>query len=202
MVPQTGDEIRYLLDRVRAGDQEARNQLTARVYPELKRIAQILMAGERKNHTLGATGSALVNLLWLRLLAPPEGDEKDDLASIQDLQHLLRVSARNMRQILIDYARSRKAQKRPNPKDQADIEEGLLKGSDENHLNADVLTVHELLAKLEKSHPEQAGDMEVKYFLGLTNDEGAAAFGVPLIKYRRNCQFAEAWMQKELKKES
>src|SRR4051812_26582138 len=97
------EEADALLDAVRRGDMGARDQLITRIYPELRRLARVLMAKERKNHTLG-TGSGLVSLLWLRLLSPlptkSGGKRREALAEVKTRQHLLALAVRNMRQIL------------------------------------------------------------------------------------------------------
>jgi RNA polymerase sigma-70 factor, ECF subfamily len=198
MDPGSEETVNNLLAAVRRGDASARNDLTQAVYPELKRIARILMAGERKGHTLGSTGSALVSLLWERLLAPKEATAPDTLVEVQDVQHLLRVSAKNMRQILVDYARSHRSIKRGSGDAKVDIADVAEPGGEDRFMHVDTLTVDELLSRLAESHPERAQAMELKYFLELTNEEGAAAMGIPLINFRRQCKFAEAWMLTQL----
>jgi RNA polymerase sigma-70 factor (ECF subfamily) len=190
--------VNNLLDAVRRGDPSARSDLTQAVYPELKRIARILMAGERKGHTLGATGSALVSMLWERLLAPKETNAPDKLLEVQDARHLLRISAKNMRQILVDYARSHRSIKRGSGDVKVDIAEIAEPGGEDSSLKVDTLMVDDLLNRLAENHPERAQAMELKYFLELTNEEGAAVMGIPVITFRRQCKFAEAWMLTQL----
>jgi len=182
---------------------QARNELIERIYPELRRLARSLMAGERRDHTLGATGSALVNLLWLRLLAPQSavapGTPKEDLAGIQNMQHLLGIAVRNMRKILVDYSRMSKAQKRPSRKDKVDVERMGVLGEEMASLSPDALDIHEALQKLDPLQPESARAIELKYFAGLTNEEGAAVMGIPLIQFRRRCDAGLIFMRNELK---
>jgi RNA polymerase sigma factor (TIGR02999 family) len=198
---ETLDQIDGLLAAVRAGDMAARNQLIERIYPELRRLARGLMSGERTDHTLGATGSALVNLLWLRLLAPRSGDApdapKEDLAAVQNLQHLLGIAVRNMRNILVDYSRMSKAQKRPNRKDKVDVDQMSVLGIEMAALSPDALDIHVALQRLEPLQPESARAIELKYFAGLTNEEGAGAMGIPLIQFRRRCESGLNFMRNE-----
>jgi len=102
MAPSLGHEITQLLRAWTAGDEQALEKLTPLVYQQLHRVAQRCMAGERRGHTLQAT--ALVNEVYLRLVDCEQ-------ISWQDRAHFLAVSARLMRRILIDFARSRGYQK-------------------------------------------------------------------------------------------
>src|ERR1700750_28267 len=95
--------VPQLLEKFRTGDRSALNELTPALYRELHRIASRHLSGERNNHTLQAT--ALVHEAYLKLF---EGVE----LQFADKVHFLAVVARVMRQVLIDYARSRATQKR------------------------------------------------------------------------------------------
>src|SRR5262245_22611173 len=97
------DEITQLLRAWSAGDQDAFDKLTGVVYKELHRLARSYMARERPEHTLQAT--ALINEAYLRLM---------DAKHVQwkDRAHFFAVSAKLMRRILVDFARSRRSQKR------------------------------------------------------------------------------------------
>jgi len=95
--------VTHLLQAWNEGDPGALEQLTPLVYDELHRIARRHMADERPGHTLQAT--ALVNEAYLRLANSEHGGWRDRA-------HLFAVSARVMRRILVDWARSRRAQKR------------------------------------------------------------------------------------------
>jgi DNA-directed RNA polymerase specialized sigma24 family protein len=202
-------ETDEVLARVRGGDVAARDELIESIFPELKRLARALMANERPDHTLGATGGGLVNLLWLKLLSPKKPGDKwdeelpapvahEDLSKIEDRQHLIRIASRNMRQILVDYARVRSAQKRPQTKNKIDTEQMRSLGSEMLQLQPDSLDIHEALKRLEPVNPEAAEGLELKYFGGLTIEEGAAAMGIPVIRYRRACDFAIDWLRREL----
>src|ERR1700686_2119169 len=96
-------QITWLLEQVRQGDTAARAELVGIVYPELKRLAADRMRRERPNHSLQPT--ALVHEAFLRLLA-------SDQITWQNRNHFFAISAQLMRQILVDYARRRRAAKR------------------------------------------------------------------------------------------
>jgi RNA polymerase sigma-70 factor (ECF subfamily) len=195
-------ETDALLEAVRAGDMAARNELVEKILPELKRLARGLMAGERSNHTLGASGTGLVNILWLRMLAPrlpgDLGIPREDLGCVKNTQHLLAIAVRNMRRILVDYSRMAKARKRPNRNDRVELESLARLGEEMASLNADALDVHEALQRLEPLQPQSAKAIELRYFAGLTNEEAAAAMGIPVIHFRRRCESGLRWLRVEL----
>src|SRR5579859_3722697 len=96
-------DVTQLLQAWGHGDQAALDRLMPLVYEDLRRIAKRNMARERPGHTLQTT--ALVNEVYLRLV-----DERK--VSWQDRAHFFAICARTMRRILVDFARSRRYQKR------------------------------------------------------------------------------------------
>src|SRR5262245_65850212 len=97
------ETVPQLVEKLRGGDESALNELTPTLYRELHRIAKRHLSGERQNHTLQAT--ALVHEVYLKLF---EGVER----RFADKAHFLAVASRVMRQVLVDYARSRATVKR------------------------------------------------------------------------------------------
>ena len=95
---ERGGEITRLLRKWREGNREAENELFARVYPNLRRLAHYMMKGERKGHSLQATD--VVDQIYFRLVAAKDRDW-------QDRRHFYAIAGRAMRQYLIDYARKR-----------------------------------------------------------------------------------------------
>lgn len=182
-----------LLTGVRAGDAAARDRLITLLYPELKRLARIRMSHERADHTFGQTGSALVSQLWLRLCSK-DGDA-GELARIKEPQELLRIAVRDMRQILIDHARGKRAAKRPQPGDRVEIEDAREAGTRDRSLSADSLEVHEAIGRLREILPDPAYALELKYFWGFTNDEGADAMKVSVARFRALAKHGEAWVK-------
>jgi DNA-directed RNA polymerase specialized sigma24 family protein len=126
------------------------------------------------------------------------GTPKEDLAGVQNLHHLFGIAVRNMRNILVDYSRMSKAAKRPNRKDKVDMERMAVLGLEMTELTPDALDIHEALQKLEPIQPESARAIELKFFAGLTNEEGAGAMGIPLIQFRRRCDAGLIWLRNEL----
>src|SRR3954449_8194812 len=103
------------------GDETALDQLIPLVHDELRRLARRYMAGERPGHTLQAT--ALVNEAYLRLVEVKQ-------LQWQNRAHFFAMSARAMRRILVDFARSKRYQKRGGGGQKVTLDEGLLIGGD------------------------------------------------------------------------
>jgi RNA polymerase sigma factor (TIGR02999 family) len=176
-------EITELLHKWREGDREAENELFALVLPDLRRLAHYLMKGERKGHTLQPT--ELVDQIYLRLVGAKNRDW-------QNRQHFFAIAGRAMRRYLIDHARGR-----PNAEFVA-IEgmENLIPG-DSAKMNL-ALTVDGLLDKLAAVNPDWCTLVEVKYFLGFTDEEAADALGMKLRTLQRTWLEARKWLFEQM----
>ncbi len=157
------------------------------VYEELRRVAHRRLAGERTGHTLQTT--ALVHEAYGRLA---EAD-----LPWQDRAHFFALAARTMRRILVDYARSRLAEKRGGgaqavPLDQLTVE--LSAGGED----AEILALHEALEALERQDPRKARVIEAHIFGGLTYEETAEALGISPATVDRDLRLAKAWLAREL----
>ncbi len=172
-------DITQLLHQWRAGSREAENQLFTLVSPNLRRLAHYLMQRERKDHSLQAT--ELVDQIYFRLVAAKERDW-------QNRKHFFAIAARAMRRYLIDHARGR-------PSAEFVALEGL-----ENVLPADsgkidlAITVDRLLDELAETKPDWSMLVEMKFFLGLTDEEAAEAMGVKLRTMQRTWSDARRWL--------
>jgi RNA polymerase sigma factor (TIGR02999 family) len=172
-------DITQLLHQWRAGSREAENQLFTLVLPNLRRLAHYLMQRERKGHSLQAT--ELVDQIYFRMVAAKERDW-------QNRKHFYAIAARAMRRYLIDHARGR-------PSAEFVALEGL-----ENMLPADsgkidlAITVDRLLDELSETKPEWSMLVEMKFFLGLTDEEAAEAMGVKLRTMQRSWSDARRWL--------
>src|SRR5512142_1912066 len=138
------DAVTDLLDQARTGDRAALDQLLPRVYTELRRIAGRYVRRERQGHTLQAT--ALVHEAYVRLA-------RDRRLSFQNRAHLLGIAARAMREILVEHARARHAQKRGGKGARITLDERMLAETAEP---VDVLAVHHALEKLSAKDQQQA----------------------------------------------
>ena len=172
-------DITQLLRKWREGSPEAENELFELVTPNLRRLAHYLMKGERKGHTLQAT--ELVDQIYFRLV-----DAKD--RDWRNRQHFFAIAARAMRRYLIDHARGRPdAELIP----LEEIKDFLPADSAKIDL---AITVDRLLDQLAATKPEWCRVVEVKYFLGLTDEEAADALGMKLRTMQRIWLDARQWL--------
>jgi RNA polymerase sigma factor (TIGR02999 family) len=175
-----------LLERARGGDEPAVGELVPLVYAELRRIAASCLRRERPGHTLQAT--ALVHEAYLRLL-------KDHDLSFQNRAHFLGIAARAMRQILVEHARARDAEKRGGERHRITLDEAIAATGGQE---VDVLAIHEALERLAVLDAQHARLVELRFFGGLTNEEAAEALGVSVATIKRTWAAARAWLFREL----
>jgi len=100
-----------------------------------------------------------------------------------------------MKQILVDRARARGAQKRWGGMDRVSLTDALVKASDEDAM---LPALDEALARLEQIDPEQSRIVELRYFVGLTNEEIADALQISVATVKRRWALARAWLFREL----
>ena len=175
-----------LLTRWSQGDDAALAELTPLVYEELRRLAHHYMKGERPDHTLQTT--ALVNEAYLRL-----ADQTNP--HWQSRAHFFAVAARAMRQILVSYARSNRAQKRGGGAGRIELDEAAILSPEQSN---EIVDVHEALERLGRLDERKARVVELKYFGGLNHDEIAEVMKISTITVRRDWVFAKAWLHNEL----
>jgi len=180
-------DVTTLLNRLAAGDQEAAAQLVPLIYGELRRLAARRLRQERPGHTLQAT--ALVHEVYLKLAGQPN-------ARWQNRTQFFAVASQSMRRILVDYARTQQRIRRGGRQQKVSLDEVLLIGPDRTD---ELLTVHELLSRLEELDSRQARIVELRYFCGLTADETAEVLGVSAKTVMREWNIAKAWLYGELK---
>ena len=181
-----GHEFTAVLHRARAGDTQAQEQLWTLVYDQLRHIAHEQLRVERRDHTLSTTG--LVHETYLRLVdrirVPP-----------RDRVHFLAVAARAMRQILVDHARKRKAQKRGGGRPDVAFDEALYLADERAE---ELLALDEALSRLEKLNRRLSQVIECCYFGGLTQQEAAEIIGVSVRTVERDWVKAKGWLYHEL----
>ena len=169
------------------GDENALRQLIPLVHEELRRVARRHMAHERAEHTLQAT--ALVNEAYVRLV---------DIRQVkwQNRAHFFAMSARLMRRILVDFARSRRYQKRGGGAQQVSLQESMVVSPEPG---ADLVRLDEALTALAAVDERKAQVVEMRFFGGLSVEETAEALHVSRDTVIRDWKVAKAWLLRELK---
>jgi RNA polymerase sigma factor (TIGR02999 family) len=175
-----------LLTRWSNGDEAALAELTPLVYEELRRLAHRQMGAERRDHTLQTT--ALVNEVYLRL-----ADQSNP--RWQNRAHFFALAARVMRQILVSYARSQRAEKRGGGALKIELDEAALVSPEESK---QIVDLHEALETLATLDSRKAQVVELKYFGGLNYDEMAEVLKISAVTVRREWRFAKAWLFTQL----
>jgi RNA polymerase sigma factor (TIGR02999 family) len=168
------------------GDEAALQNLIPMVYRELRRLAHRYMSRERPAHTLQTT--ALIHEAYQRLIDTPH-------VGWQDRTHFYAVCAQLMRRILVDYARSRRYQKRGGGIQLAPFDEMLIAPSERGR---DLVALDEALTALATVDPRKAQVVELRFFGGLTADETASVLKVSSDTVLRDWKMARVWLLREL----
>jgi len=168
------------------GDDAALGELTPLVYEELRRLAHHYMAGQRSDHTLQAT--ALVHEAYLRL-----ADQTS--LNFTNRSHFFAVAAQAMRQILLNYAKASRSQKRGGGALKVELDEAALISPEQT---TEILDLNEALERLATLDSRKAHIVELKYFGGLNHNEIAEVMKVSTVTVRRDWVFAKAWLHNEL----
>ena len=177
-------EVTQLLHAWGAGDRTVEDRLFELVLPDLNRLAHRLMRGERPDHSFQST--ELLNEAYVRLLNARERDW-------QNRAHFFALAARVMRRLLIDHARGRPK----SPKVAIDNFEDLLRGREAQTEVA--LSIDGLLDEMATAHPAWCSIIELKFFLGFTDEETVDALGIPLRTVQRQFADARRWLYERLK---
>ena len=189
MPVEPNQHVTQILNAANAGDVAATDQLFPLVYDELRKIARQHMAIESPGLTLQPT--ALVHEAYLRLLGPAP----DAGTSWRNRAHFFAAVGREMRHILVDYARMRNAQKRPDHRLAISLTEAGEVAEESEH---DLLALDEALSRLEAVDPRASRVVELRYFTGLQEREAAEALEISLSTLRRDWNFAKAWLRDQL----
>ena len=177
--------ITRLLRRLSSGEKDAFDQLVPLVYDQLRRVASRCLFSNRGDHTLRAT--ALVHEAYMHL-ADAGGHWKDRA-------HFYAVAARVMRNILVDYARAGKRQKRGEGLEHIALDQALLVSSQRSQ---DLSALDESLNRLAAHDPRKSQVVELLFFGGLTYEEAAAALGISPATVHRELRMAKAWLHRDL----
>jgi RNA polymerase sigma factor (TIGR02999 family) len=179
--------VTLFLRRLNEGDTSALDALMPLVYDELHRVASQRLRNERVDHTLGAT--ALVNEVYLKLV-----DHK--LLEMADRNEFLAVASRIMRNILVDYARTRRRAKRGGGLAPVPLDDVAAFLSDQEA--DEVLVLDEALERLMRIDERAGLVVQYRFFGGLTLDETAEHMGIAKRTIQRSWTMARAWLRMEM----
>jgi RNA polymerase sigma factor (TIGR02999 family) len=178
--------VTQLLNRWTNGDEQALHDLAPIVYEELRRLAHYHLRSERPEHTLES--AALVHEAYLRLI----GGQPLEL---QNRDHFFAVASRLMRQILVDYARSRRAAKR----------DGGCRISLSNAMeiaitkDEDLVALDRALEDLAHIDERQARIVELKFFGGLSSSSTASVLDISRATVDREWAVARLWLHRHVR---
>lgn len=168
------------------GDQAALDELMPIIYEELRRMARRYMNRQSEGHTFQTT--ELIHEAYLKLAGRQKTDWKNR-------SHFFGVAARAMRHILVDYARSKNAQKRGGGMPQITFEENALISDDRSE---EMIILDEALQRLSGLDERKSRVVEMKFFGGLTIEEIAEVLRTSTKTVKRDWRFARNWLLKEI----
>jgi RNA polymerase sigma factor (TIGR02999 family) len=180
-------DITGMLVQATRGDQAVVDGLMPLVYDQLRDLAEKQLARERPDHTLGAT--ALVHEAYFKLV-----DQKR--VTWQNRAHFFAIAARAMRRILINYARSRMAEKRGGGQAVATLDEDFMGHSGRAE---ELVDLDDALSRLGAMNERQSKVVEYRFFGGLKDKEIAQVLGISIPSVRRDWRLARAWLSRELR---
>ena len=184
--PDAPGDITQLLAAARAGERGAVDRLFALVYGELRRLAHLRLGREAPHGTLRTT--ALVHEVYIKLA-------NRQALEVRDRSHFFALAARAMRNLVVDYARERQAQKRGGGAPVLELDEALLAGGDSPH---DLLELDTALSKLGVLDERLAQLVELRFFVGLSEEETAELLEVSERTVRRDWRRARAFLHEAL----
>lgn len=176
------NEVTQLLNAAREGDRQAAEKLLPLVYDELRKLAAVRMADERRGHTLDAT--ALVHEGYLKLVGKREFDCR---------RQFFAAAAEAMRRILVDSARRRAAEKRGGGLEREALEASRIASPTPDE---ELLALNEAFDQFEQEYPEKAELVKLRYFAGFTADDAAVEMGISPSTADRHWKFARAWLKR------
>jgi len=186
---EANDAITEILLAWGDGDEAALERLMPIVYAELRRLAHHYMNREREGHTLQTT--ALVNEAFLKLI-------DSSRVRWQNRAHFFAVSAQLMRRILVDFARSRRYQKRGGAAQRISLDDAPLVTPERG---GDLIALDDALTALAAIDKRKSEVVELRFFGGLSVEETAEALKVSPDTVMRDWRLAKAWLLRELSNE-
>jgi RNA polymerase sigma factor (sigma-70 family) len=199
-------DVTAILSRIDSGDPRAAEQLLPLVYDELRKLATARLAHEKPGQTLQAT--ALVHEAYLRLVGPagPAGSElqsnvdgsassRPAVGTYNSRGHFFAAAAEAMRRILVERARRRNRVRHGGELQRQDVAEANLVA---DQRLAEIIKVDAALDELSEQDPRAAELVKLRFFVGMTTIEAAAALGVSTKTIERTWVYAKAWLREAL----
>ncbi len=184
------EDVTVYMRQLGKGDPDAAAKVMPIVYEELRRLARGYLQNERPGHTLQPT--ALVHEVYLRLVQQKDVEWKDR-------SHFFGIAARLMRQILVNYAKAHRTEKRGGGEAKLSLEAAEFVPQESAD---DLVALDEVLQDLAKTYPRQSEVVEFKFFGGMETKEIAAALNISEKTVLRDWSFAKLWLFRELNRES
>ena len=182
-MPVSPDQVTLLLQRIRGGEDAAHHELFEALYEDLHDRARVLMRKQPPQQTLQAT--ALVHEAFVRLL------NGDGSRTWEDRKHFLHSVSRAMRHVLVDAARRRGRDIRPQNADRVSFDQVLLAFEDRA---LSLIGLDDALHKLETFNPDMARAVELIFFGCSTQEEAARVLEIPMRTFERRWKAARAWL--------
>jgi RNA polymerase sigma factor (TIGR02999 family) len=189
-LPTSSHQVTELLARWREGDSGALDSLLPLIYAELRKLARSYLRRERPDHTLQS--AALVHEAYVRLAGKSS-------PKWQNRTHFFGVAARLMREILVEYARSRGAQKRGGGVPPLALKEAWAMP---HQSNVDLILLDEALRRLAELDERQCRIVELRFFTGLSIEDTSEALGISAATVSREWTTARLWLRREVARTS
>ncbi len=179
--------VTQLLIRLKDGEEGIYDQLYPIVYQKLKGLAYAQMSHQSPDHTLSKT--ELVHEAYLKMIDQTKID-------FNDKSHFFAIASRCMRQILIDYARKKNADKRGGKEKEVTYIDQLFQSQKEK--SEELIGIDEALDKLGELNERLVKVVEMRFFGNMTIDETASALEVSASTVKRDWIKARGWLYREL----
>jgi len=186
-VPRSSTEqsVSALLAKWQAGDADAFEAVAPLVYNELRRLAHRYLQKERPDHILQST--ALVHEAYLRLM-------KKSGKKFENRAHFFAICAQLMRQILVEYARNRRAAKR-NGGQTLTLNDNMALVKSKS---VDLIALDDALEALAKFDPQQSRIVELRFFGGLSIEETSRVLDISEATVKRDWTTAKIWLHHQM----
>jgi RNA polymerase sigma factor (TIGR02999 family) len=187
MAGQSPQSVSDLLAKWQGGDEEALRALLPLVYSELRRLGHHYLKAERPGHMLQST--ALVHEAYVRLTQRGQ-------VQVENRAQFFAIAAQLMRQVLVDYARTRRAAKR-DMGNRITWDDAIIWAKDRS---PDLVALDDALTELAKLDAQQSRIVELRFFGGLSIEETSKALAVSPATVKREWSSARAWLHREIKR--